>query len=271
LRPDDEINNAIAYCLANASMRCEIDVLLVTVESNHHHTVIYDRAGRFPEFIQHFHKMVAKCVNTVRGRCENLWASGETCVTQLLDYETVLDKLAYTAGNPVKDLLVERATQWPGLNGYRHLINRKPVRARRPHFFFRTDRCWPEELTLNFVIPSELGDADEVIAELEARVTALETETLQVRQRTGAQVLGRKSILQTNWKSSPDSVEAPRTLRPRFAGRRSARSQALRAYLAFLAAYRDAFEQWRRGNACEFPAGTYWLARFTPIGSSLAA
>ncbi len=48
---------------------------MTTVESNHHHTVIHDRYGRFPRFIEHFHKMVAKCVNAYRNRRENLWAS----------------------------------------------------------------------------------------------------------------------------------------------------------------------------------------------------
>jgi putative transposase len=270
LSPDAEINNAIAYCLADAAQRFEIDVLLITVESNHHHTVIFDRHGRFPEFIEHFHKMVARCVNTARGRRENLWASGEACVTRLLDYETILAKLAYTAGNPVKDLLVERATQWPGLTAYGYLINRKPLRTRRPRFFFRADRAWPDELTLTFAIPPELGDADEVIAELQVLVAALEEETKQLRQRTGARVIGRKAILQQHWRSSPTKVEAPRTLRPRFAGRRPARVEALTEYKEFLAAYRVAFEECRMGNACLFPAGTYWLARFTPLGCGIA-
>jgi hypothetical protein len=54
LSPDDEINNAIAYCLADSAKRFKIDVLLTTVESNHHHTAIYDRYGRFPRFIDTF-------------------------------------------------------------------------------------------------------------------------------------------------------------------------------------------------------------------------
>lgn len=265
LRPDDRINNAIAYCLAHASKNCDIDVLLITVESNHHHTVIFDRNGRFPEFIEQFHKLVAKCVNFRRGRRENLWASGPTCVTRLLDYQTVLAKLAYTAGNPVKDLLVERATQWPGLNGYRYLVNRKPLQTHRPRFFFRDDGSWPDELTLTFAIPRELGEPDEVIAELTALVTALEEETRQLRLKNGARVLGRKFCLQQPWRSSPDTVEAPRRLRPQFAGRRAALKAALREYLEFLAAYRDAFKEWRKGNACTFPEGTYWLARLAPL------
>ncbi len=271
LKPDDEVNNAIAYCLPDASRRFKIEVLVTTVESNHHHTMIFDRYGRFPGFIEHFHKLVAKCINKVRGRRENLWASGETCVTRLLDYETILAKLAYSAANPVKDLLVERATQWPGLNGYRYLVHGKTLRARRPRFFFRADRAWPEELVLTFTIPPELGDAEKVIAELKERVEQIEADTARDRRHSGKQILGRKTVLEQKWSQSPDRVEAQRTLRPRFAGRRETRIEALINYKQFLAAYRDAREQWLRHGSGVFPAGTYWLARFTPLGTSTAA
>src|SRR5258705_418224 len=120
LRPDSETNNAFIYCLVEAAQRFEIDVLLTVAESNHHHTVIYDRHGRCPQFVEHFHKMLARCQNARWGRWENLWAAEEPCITRLLDRAAVIDKLVYAASNPVKDLLVERATQWPGTNGYRH-------------------------------------------------------------------------------------------------------------------------------------------------------
>jgi len=265
LRPDDEINNAIAYCLADASQRFKIEILVATVESNHHHTVIYDRYGRFPRFIEHFHKMVAKCINKARGRRENLWASGETCVTRLLDYETILDKLAYSAANPVKDMLVEKATQWPGLNGYRYLMHGKTLRARRPHFFFRRDRDWPEELSLTFTIPAVLGDRDEVLAELKQRVEAYEADALRTRQKDGRRILGRKQVLQQKWTASPTSPAKERVLRPRFAGRRDARMEALRSYVDFLESYRAAREVWLQHGHATFPAGTYWLAHFTPL------
>jgi REP-associated tyrosine transposase len=265
LTPDDEINNAIAYCLADASKRFKIDVLITTVESNHHHTVIYDRYGRFPRFIEHFHKMVAKCVNRRRGRRENLWASGEACVTRLLDYETILAKLAYTAANPVKDMLVERATQWPGLNGYRLLIHQKTLMTRRPRFYFRADRGWPEEIPLTFTIPSELGDREEVLEDLQSRVETYEADTRRLRLSSGRGIVGRKAVLENNWRESPRSAEPKRELRPRFAGLRENRKEALTNYLAFLAHYRRAREQWIRYGTGAFPPGTYWLAQFTPL------
>ena len=50
LRPDEPTNAAFTYCLIEAALRCQIEVLLPCAMSNHHHTVIYDRHGRCPEF-----------------------------------------------------------------------------------------------------------------------------------------------------------------------------------------------------------------------------
>ncbi len=256
--------------MAVAAKRHNITVLLSTVESNHHHTVIFDRDGSCPKFIEHFHKLVARCVNARRRRKENVWSSHEACVTQLLDYEAVLDKLAYTAANPVKDRLVERAVQWPGLNGYRYLIHRKVLRTHRPKFFFRPDGDMPATADLEFQIPTELGNADEIVAELRERVEAIERTTKI--QRAGARVLGIQKILKEDWRLSPPlKHEAEKTIRPRFAGRRSVLVEATIAFREFLMCYREARALWLAGKSCVFPAGTYWMARFTPAVNALAA
>jgi len=75
LRPDTATNNAFLYCLIDAALRYEIDVLLPCAMSNHYHAVIYDHAGRYPEFLEHFHKLLARSQNALRGRWENLWSS----------------------------------------------------------------------------------------------------------------------------------------------------------------------------------------------------
>lgn len=84
LRPDAVTSNAFLYCLIDAALRCEIDVLLAYAASNHYHAVIYDRAGRYPEFIEHFHKLVARSQNALRGRWENFGSSEQTCVVKLV-------------------------------------------------------------------------------------------------------------------------------------------------------------------------------------------
>lgn len=176
-----------------------------------------------------------------------------------------MDKLVYVATNPVKDRLVERAHQWPGTNGYRHLLQRKPLRAHRPRHFFRDNGVMPEHVTLELAIPPELGSTDEVIAELQRRVEEVERAVRDERAATGATILGRRRVLDQSWKDRPTSVEPRRNLRPRFAGRTSVRIPALLEYKAFLASYAHARTTWLTGHSVVFPRGTYWLARFAPI------
>jgi len=100
-------------------------VSFVAAQSNHHHTGIYDRLGTYPDFIEHFHKLLAKCMNTLRGRWENFWSSEQTSVVRLVDTNDVLDKMVYALTNPVKDNLVARVTDWPGVNSFEALISAK--------------------------------------------------------------------------------------------------------------------------------------------------
>lgn len=262
LRPDAATNNAFMYCLAVAAALFGIDVLYTMVESNHHHTVIFDRHGYVSAFLEHFHKLVARSQNALRGRWENFWASGEPCITRLLDRAAVIDKLIYTATNPVKDGLVERVHHWPGANSFAAFAYQREITATRPLHFFRKDGRMPKNVTLRITIPAELGPADEVIREVCAGIEAVEERMADERRRTGSAVIGRRRILAQDWKDSPSSIEPRRVHRPRFAGALDVRLPALASYRAFQFAYRRARQLWLAGLDALFPAGTYWLSRF---------
>jgi REP element-mobilizing transposase RayT len=264
LRPDEETNNAFAYCLAEAAQRTGITIVLPMAESNHHHTIIFDEHGRVPAFTEHFHKMIARCLNARWGRWENFWAAEEVCVTRLLDVETVMDKLVYAATNPVKDFLVDAVAHWPGTNGYLHLIRNKPMRARRPEHFFRARGTMPKIVELELVIPPALGEREAVIAELKRRVADVEKRVREARLQAGKQIIGRRGICEQSWRGSPTSIRPHRRLRPRFAGRPVERIAALIAYKEFLAAYDHARREWLSGRSVYFPTGTYWLVTHTP-------
>jgi len=112
LRPDRATNNAYLYCLIEAALRFQIDLVIMCMMSNHHHVVIRDRLGRYPEFIEHLHRMIARSQNSLRGRWEHFWASGQTSVVRLLDRDDIIRKVAYVAANPVQDHLVDRVDHW---------------------------------------------------------------------------------------------------------------------------------------------------------------
>ena len=263
LRPDDATNNAFIYCLALAAIKFGVDVLFTLAESNHHHTIIFDRHGHVSAFLEHVHTLVARSQNALRGRWENFWAAQEPCITRLLDRDAVIDKLIYAASNPVKDRLVERVHQWPGVNTWSAFIHQQSIKATRPRHFFRASM--PAQVTLDIVIPPELGDAADVVREVRAGVEAIEERARTERIESGAGVIGRRRVLEQSWKDSPTSFEPRRERRPRFAGAHHVRIPALASYRSFLWAYRHARNRWRRGLEAVFPAGTYWLTRFAHV------
>jgi putative transposase len=266
LRPDDETNNNVLYCIGCAMQKYQMQVLMLTVESNHEHLVIYDRFGNYPAFTEYLHKLIARSQNALRGRWENFWAAEEMCAVRLLNREDVIAKMIYTAANPVKDRLVDRVHKWPGVNGYVQLLTGRAFTAKRPRHFFRPDGPMPASVTFHMTVPPELGPADEVIAEVRAGVETLEQQLADEIRDRGVRVVGRRRILSQSWKDSPTTVEPRRNLRPRFAAANVAdRIAALRQYRAFLAAYREARRRWMANLTAMFPVGTYWLRRVAAV------
>ena len=266
LRPDPELNNAFLYCLAEAATRFAIEILFTLANSNHHHTGIYDPNGCYPAFLEHFHKLLAKCGNALRGRWENFWASEQTSVVHLVEPQDVLGKMVYALTNPVKDHLVERAHHWPGVSALRAILDDKPISATRPRCFFREEGPMPETVTLRFARPAgfeHLGRA-EWRQLVEDRIASAEAEAGDERRSNGGRVLGRATVLRQSWRDRPSSNEPRRGLSPRVAGRSKwRRMEALLRNRAFIASYRSARDQFLRGvRDALFPAGSYFLPRF---------
>ncbi|HUQ06699.1 MAG TPA: hypothetical protein VM261_29555 [Kofleriaceae bacterium] len=266
LRPDDVTNNTYKYCLAEAAQRFDIEIIATNVDSNHHHTDIFDRYGRIIEFVQHFHRMLAVAQNAHLGREENFWSSDPPSYVRYDDPSEVLDSVVYTITNPVKDGLVERVSQWPGVNSLQALLEQRPMRAVRPAHYFRANGPMPEVVMLELVIPPELGDGETVRNELRKRVAAAELGFEKERAITGQRVLGRTAVLRQSWRAAPKTVAPRGGLRPRHAARRLwRRIEVLRRERLFLEAYRAARLQWLAGFDVVFPYGTYWLRRFAGV------
>jgi hypothetical protein len=229
---------------------------------------------RDPQLVLGFTPRVALPTPQNRRDCcersdEDFWASEQTCAVKLVGRDTrdaVLDKLVYTATNPVLDHLVERVHHWPGINGLSALLNSRPLRATRPLHFFRPAGPMPDALEIGLTIPPELGPAAAVLAELRDRIRAVELERAAERQRTGGRILGRRAVLAQSWHDRPGSYEPRRNLRPCVAApNKWARVEALMRNRAFAAEYADARARWRDGAAAAFPLGTYWLQRFAGV------
>ena len=266
MRPDRETNNAFVYCLAEAAARYRIEVLFTTAMSNHHHTGIYDPEGNYPAFLEHFHKLFAKCQNALRGRWENFWSSEQTSVVRLVDAGDVLDKMTYALTNPVKDGLVERVHHWPGVTSLEATLHGKKLYASRPRYFFREEGGMPEVVSLSLSRPRgfEHLSPSEFATLVAERVRHVEEVVMVDRRRTGARILGRRGVLSQKVTERPQNREPRRELNPRVAARSKwSRIEALLRNKAFRDAYAAARASFISGiRNVLFPPGTYWLKRF---------
>ena len=261
LRPDPEVNQIYLYVLGLAAQRTGVELIHAMAMSNHEHPVLHDRTGTRVAFYQYLHGLVARATNALRGRFENLWSSEQTSVVRLVEVDDVIEKVVYAATNPVTAGLVARVHHWPGVNTLRALLEKRPIVVQRPRHFFSEDM--PEEVTLTFALPPELGDTDALLARIRARVAEVEAAEAARRAATGARVLGRRGVRKQSWRDRPRTHEPRFGLRPQVAaGNKWARIEALQRNARFVSDYLEARARWRAGLPTMFPAGTYWLRHF---------
>lgn len=266
LRPEPMVEQIYMYCLGEAAARFDVTVHGFIAMSNHQHLVVRDNRGNFPEFIAHFHKMVAKAVNTLRRRWENLWATEQPSVVHLVEATDRFAKLVYLLANPVADHLVERITDWPGASSYGLALSGRTKTVKRPRCFFRQDGAMPDEVTLRVERPEgfeSLSDA-EWAAKVRDAVSDRERRAREARQASGRSVLGRKAVLRQQPSDAPKTPEPRRRLRPHIACKnKQRRIFELTALVAFRAERRAALVRYLAGERdLMFPYGTYRVRGF---------
>lgn len=260
LRPSRVTNDNVSYCLGLAAERTGVVLHAVCVMSNHWHGVVTDPDARLPEFLECFHKLLAKAQNTSLGRCENLWSSHKTSLVLLTSEQDVLDKMAYTLANPTTAGLVKSPEEWPGVISARF---GEETAVEMPEAFFDENGDLPDTSEVHIVRPqifSSLSDA-ELYARLREEVAARVRVAREEIVRSGGHFRGRNSILRQSFDAKPRTDAPKGNLSPRVSGASIVeRVAAIRRLCEFVRNYRAAWQEWRDGNrARKFPAGTYAL------------
>jgi len=260
LRPWALTNQIIQYCLALASERTGVLLHAVCFMSNHWHGVVSDALARLPEFLEIFHKLVAKAQNASLGRWENLWSSDKTSVVLLVSDGDALEKMAYTLANPTAAGLVKSPYDWPGVISRRFCESRE---VEMPEHFFDPEGSLPETVTLRFVRPAvfcRISDA-EFQECLDAAVASLVKRARWDFAARGIGFLGRSGVLRQSFSAVPKTPAPRRNPAPCIAAKLTpARVDAIRHMGEFVREYRVPWEHWRKGErSAVFPAGTYAL------------
>ena len=249
---------AFHYCLAYAAKRTGVLVHAVIVMGNHYHLVVTDPYGVLPVFAECLNKLVAKCMNAMRGRWENFWSSEPVSYVRLLDDEAIIDKIAYTLCNPVQEGLVERGGEWPGLR----LGRPQSYSVSRPAKFFREEGLMPASIALELTPPPLDGSSGRDAQRHIDRVVADREIAARDRVRAeGRTFLGRRAIIAQDPFASPATREPRRDLSPQVASRNKwLRIETLLDCAGFVRQHAEALVAWcQKQRDVIFPAGTYLM------------
>jgi hypothetical protein len=169
----------------------------------------------------------------------------------------------------VKENLVEKVSQWPGVHCARALVEGAPVEGywfdrsqeyaarRRREDFGRLRYATPETLTLS-PLPCWKDLPVEAQRRLAANLVAeIESEAAAQRERSGSQVLGVAAIRRQQPHGRPRrSKKSPAPLF--HAASKAIRRELYEGYAWFVAAYREAAKKLRDGSrTVSFPFGSF--------------
>ncbi|MBL0275683.1 MAG: transposase [Anaeromyxobacter sp.] len=256
LRPSAVVNQVVAYVLALAAERYQVQVHAYCVLSNHLHLVVTDPHARLPAFQQFLCSFVARALNAHLGRWEYFWAPCTYSAVVLGSPEDVIAKAAYTLANPVAAGLVRAAHLWPGLWSAPDTIG-TTIRVKRPDHFFDREGLLPEHVDLALEVPTGFSSTEEFRDRLRAELSRQE-------EAARAQIpafLGVTRVRTQSPFARPRPGEPRRRLSPRVAARdKWKRIELLQQLESFLSDYWEALRVWREGKVEPvFPAGTYLM------------
>jgi len=256
LRPSNETYQVLGGVLARAARLTGVELFAFNFLSNHVHLVVRAPRGNLPQFMQHLLTNVSKKVGAMINWRGSFWER-RYAAQPVLDDAALLDKVRYVLAQGVKEGLVRRCADWPGLSSLPLMVDGKarsfpwlnwtrrcrsaaPTRRRD-----RLDERWtePEELRLAN-LPIHGFDRQSVIREfVDDSVAAIEKRAAS----TFRAVLGLRRLLRQHphrRAPRPERSVAPWCHTTWL----SLRTEYMERYRAFADAFLAASAAWRLGN-----------------------
>jgi putative transposase len=263
LRPDQTVNQVMAYCCARAARKHDISLHSLDVLSNHEHCVLTDNQGLLPEFLHDYHHHSACCLNEYYDRQENLWDNSQTSIVRLVTNTAVINQICYAQINTVKAALVRYRDQWPGIHfGPKNWLS-EPTVIKRPELFFNASDDGLEQVEIDFSIPQMLLDGRlpiEIVRELNRFIDDQERAVRRDIIQQGRSFWGPKKVLQIRSFDRPKSKAPKGKLNPRVAASDPEQlKEAIKQDKIFLQEHRTNRLLWQQSLEHCMPQGTFWL------------
>jgi hypothetical protein len=270
LRPSPELNDITAGILGRAQRLYPVDLVAFQALSNHYHALLFVKsAKRLAEFAGYLNSNLAREVGRLTGWTGKVWEKRYEAIPISNEEEAQAARLKYVLSHGVKENLVARLREWPGLHCVRQIVDGEPLAGT---WFDRTqaylarrkgeDADPLKHTTSETVTFSPLTCWSHLSPEAyRERVGTLameiEEDAAAARKRTGAEPLGAAAIVAQDPWSRPERVKkSPAPLL--HAASKAMRQVFYEGFALFVAAYRTAAEKLKRGDPHPgFPFGSF--------------
>lgn len=263
LRGHTRTNDVIGGVLAMAIKKYQVELYGFVVASNHLHLLVRARDGALSAFMQFLLGNIARKVGRLVDWKGALWER-RFSAEAVLDDDAVLGRLKYILAHGVKEGLVRRVREWPGLSCVVQLLHGTALTFRWFHWNRRwlkgklraggqdpfSDE-WAENVSLRLTVPDVLARLSPAMRQETIRgfISHVEREGRALHKT----VLGVARVKAQHPQKRPKTLErAPRPLC--HSAHQAIRKAYMVAYRAFFAAYKAASARFRSGDLnVEFP------------------
>lgn len=266
--PQPWVPRVFGYCLALAAERYGIELHGFMVMSNHWHGLVTDPRGEIGKFLCDLHSLVARAINQGRKRTDGVWSRQPTSLVRLETEDSVIRSLTYLYTNPVTAELTHTGHAWPGLRGLIGVLGAHTGTQKRPKDFFQHDGPCPEEVFLRLTLPGTLVTDEAAFRErLLGSIASRESEVQAQLKKEGRSFMGARAVQRQRWDRRPGEKLKRSWLSPTVASLDPERRiHMLRQRAIFLARYREALAEWKRGQyPVVFPEGTVQMRSFPGV------
>jgi hypothetical protein len=270
LTPRPDVCEVITGVLGRAQKRFEMKVCAAVFLSNHFHMLlVVDDARQLDRFMEYVDSNIAREVGRLVEWRDKFWSSRYRAIVVSEEEVAQIDRLRYVLSQGVKEGLVEKVQDWPGVHSGRAYLDGEGLKG---YWFDRTkegaarrrgetpDRlayATEEDVVLS-PLPCWKDRSDDWVRErVHELVEEIEREAAVERERKRCPPLGVRAILAQHPHSQPKKTK--RSAAPRFhAATKAVRDGLREAYSLFVLAFREAAEKLSRGDrSARFPAGSF--------------
>ncbi len=271
LRPTSWVNESIVGVLGRGRRRVpDLRLCSLVFLSNHYHLLLWvPNAKALRTFMEFVNSNLAREVGRIVGWREKFWSRRYQHVVVSQEPQAQVERLRYILSHGVKEDLVHKAEDWPGVHGIRNLLygeallgywfdrSQEYAARQRGESYERLTHATPETLHLDPLPCWRHLSVEERREQVRQLLAEIEIEHRERRVRERNRVLGVNGVKAQHVHERPRKTK--KSLAPRcHAVSRSARRELKQAYAAFRAAFRDAAQALLAGDrTAKFPEGSF--------------